>query len=159
MIDITFDRSLGKAGLQQTLTRIAEEAEAAADLGIQVVVLSDRAISQDRVPVSSLLAVGAVHQHLVKKTKRTRVGIVIESGEAREVHHHCLLVGFGADAINPYLAFEALWQARRDGLLTDAFNDDDKIVYSYRKAVAKGMLKVMAKMASAHAKLQGRANL
>ncbi len=146
VIDITFDRSLGKAGLQQTLTRIAEEAEAAADAGIQVVVLSDRAISQDRVPVSSLLAVGAVHQHLVKKTKRTRVGIVIESGEAREVHHHCLLVGFGADAINPYLAFEALWQARRDGLLTDAFNDDDKIVYSYRKAVAKGMLKVMAKM-------------
>ncbi len=146
VIDITFDRSLGKPGLQQTLTRIAEEAEAAADLGIQVVVLSDRAISQDRVPVSSLLAVGAVHQHLVKKAKRTRVGIIIESGEAREVHHHCLLVGFGADAINPYLAFESLWQARRDGLLSDAFNDDDKIVYSYRKAVAKGMLKVMAKM-------------
>ena len=68
-------------------------------------------------PLSSLLATGAVHHHLVKQTKRTRIGLVVETGEAREVHHHCLLVGYGADAINPYLAFEALWQARRDGLL------------------------------------------
>jgi glutamate synthase (NADPH) large chain len=69
------------------------------------------------VPVSSLLACGAVHHHLVRRAKRTQIGIVLESGEAREVHHHCLLVGYGADAINPYLAFEALWQARRDGWL------------------------------------------
>jgi glutamate synthase (NADPH/NADH) large chain len=60
------------------------------------------------------LAVGAVHHHLVRKAKRTQIGIVLESGEAREVHHHCLLVGYGADAINPYTAFEALWQAQRD---------------------------------------------
>ena len=58
-----------------------------------------------------------MHHHLVKVAKRTRIGIIVESGEAREVHHHCLLIGYGADAINPYLAFEALWQARRDGLL------------------------------------------
>src|SRR5690606_15742293 len=91
-------------------------------------------------------AIGAVHHHLVKQAKRARVGLVIESGEAREVHHHCLLIGYGADAINPYLAFESLWQARRDGLLPARFDDDDKIVASYRKGVAKGMLKVMAKM-------------
>ena len=88
---------------------------------------------------------GAVHHHLVRQAKRTRIGIVVETGEAREVHHHCLLIGYGADAINPYLAFEALWQAQRDGLLP-AEMTDSKIVAAYRKGVAKGMLKVMAKM-------------
>jgi glutamate synthase (NADPH/NADH) large chain len=145
VIDITFDRSQGKEGVQATLDRIAAEAEAAADAGVQLVILSDRRIGKDRVPVSALLATGAVHHHLVKQAKRTRIGLVVESGEAREVHHHCLLVGYGADAINPYLAFEALWQARRDGLM-DSTLDDDKIVAAYRKGVAKGMLKVMAKM-------------
>ncbi len=145
VIDITFDRSEGKAGLQRTLDRISSEAEAAADEGIQLVVLSDRAMGQDRVPVSSLLAVGAVHHHLVKQIKRTRIGLLVETGEAREVHHHCLLIGYGADGINPYLAFEALWKARRDGLM-DPSLDDDKVVAAYRKGVAKGMLKVMAKM-------------
>lgn len=82
---------------------------------------------------------------MVKQAKRTRIGLVVETGEAREVHHHCLLIGYGADAINPYLAFESLWQARRDALL-DPSLDDDKIVAAYRKGVAKGMLKVMAKM-------------
>jgi glutamate synthase (NADPH/NADH) large chain len=144
-IDITFDRSEGKTGLQKTLDRICAEAEQAADDGIQIVVLSDRDISHDRVPVSALLATGAVHHHLVSKAKRTRIGLVLETGEAREVHHHCLLVGYGADAINPYLAFEALWQAHEDGLLPEAMTDD-KVVAAYRKGVAKGMLKVMAKM-------------
>src|SRR6056297_1018077 len=146
VIDITFDRSEGKAGVVKTLDRIAAEAEAAADEGIQLLVLTDRAISQDRVPVSALLATGAVHHHLVKTAKRTRVGLAIETGEAREVHHHCLLVGYGADAINPYLAFEALWQSSDDGLLPESLADDDAVVAAYRKGVAKGMLKVMAKM-------------
>ncbi|WDQ19336.1 glutamate synthase large subunit [Rhodopirellula sp. P2] len=145
VIDTTFDRADGKAGLTKTLDRICAEAEAAVDEGLQIVVLSDRNVSHDRVPVSMLLATGAVHHHLVAKAKRTRVGIAVETGEAREVHHHCLLIGYGADAINPYLAFEALWQAHRDGLMSPTL-DDDKIVAAYRKAVAKGMLKVMAKM-------------
>ncbi len=73
--------------------------------------------------------------------------MVVETGEAREVHHHCLLIGYGADAINPYLAFESLWQMARDGRLdAEKMNDDNKIVSAYRKAVDKGMLKVMAKM-------------
>jgi glutamate synthase (NADPH/NADH) large chain len=143
-IDITFDRNEGKAGLVSTLDRICAEAENAIDAGYTMVVLSDRQITKERVAVSSLLAVGAVHQHLVRVAKRTAIGIVAETGEAREVHHHCLLIGFGADAINPYLAFEALWQASRDGMLAE--KDDEKIVLLYRKAVAKGMLKVMAKM-------------
>ena len=109
--------------------------------------LTDRAAGKDRIPVSALLATGAAHHHLVATEKRTRVGIVVETGEAREVHHHCCLVGYGADAINPYLAFEALWQERRLGTLdAETFPDDDSIVAGYRKAVAKGMLKVFAKM-------------
>lgn len=143
-IDVTFDRALGKDGLNETLDRICQEAEQAIDEGFTMIVLSDRAVCHNRVAVSSLLACGAVHHHLVRAAKRTQIGIILETGEAREVHHHCLLVGYGADAINPYLAFESLWQASRDGLLEGL--DDDKIVATYRKAVAKGMLKVMAKM-------------
>jgi len=147
-IDITFARSEGAAGMLGALDRICTEAEKAIDDGYALVVLSDRAIGRDRIPLSALLATGAVHHHLVRQAKRTQIGLVIETGEAREVHHHCLLVGYGADAINPYLAFEALWQAQRDGLLVDEDDllDDDKIVYAYRKGVAKGILKVMAKM-------------
>ncbi|HEY5666206.1 MAG TPA: glutamate synthase large subunit [Gammaproteobacteria bacterium] len=141
-IDICFDRDTGPGAMVATLGRICTEAEAAIDDGYSIVVLSDRGIGPDRVPVSALLACGAVHHHLVGRAKRTRIGIVLETGEAREVHHHCLLVGYGADAINPYLAFEALWQAREDGLV----EADTRLVASYRKGVAKGMLKVMAKM-------------
>jgi glutamate synthase (NADPH/NADH) large chain len=143
-IDITYDKSLGKVGLNQTLDRICDEASQAIADKYTLIVLSDRNIGKDRVPVSMLLATGAVHHHLVRQASRTQIGIVLETGEAREVHHFCLLVGYGADAVNPYLAFESLWQASRDGLITDI--DDDKIVASYRKAVSKGMLKVMAKM-------------
>ena len=147
IIDITFDKSEGERGLVNTLDRICAEATQAIADGNSLVILSDRNISEDRVPVSALLATGAVHHHLVREHQRTRIGIVVESGEAREVHHHCLLVGYGADAINPYLAFEALWQAHYDGLLVgDKFASDDKIVKAYRKGVGKGMLKVMAKM-------------
>ncbi|MCI0334767.1 MAG: glutamate synthase-related protein [Planctomycetes bacterium] len=175
-IDITWPRSEGQNGMTTALDRICAEAEVAIDEGYSLVVLSDRAVGRDRVPLSSLLATGAVHHHLIRKTKRTQIGIVVESGEAREVHHHCLLVGYGADAINPYLAFEALWQSRREGLLQrpegadksdlsgegkehpaidagadgEAYDpvtkEDHDLVYAYRKGVAKGMLKVMAKM-------------
>ncbi|MBO52840.1 MAG: glutamate synthase large subunit [Planctomycetaceae bacterium] len=144
-VDITFDRSEGAEGLQPALERICGEVEAAIDAGDSFVVLSDRRSDGDRVPISSLLACGAVHHHLVRNELRTRIGLVLESGEAREVHHHCLLVGYGADAINPYMAFEAISQARRDGLLDESWTEE-KIVSVYRKGVAKGMLKVMGKM-------------
>jgi glutamate synthase (NADPH/NADH) large chain len=141
-IDITYDRASVPGGLSAALDRICAEAEQAIDDGYSLVILSDRALSQNRIAISTLLACGAVHHHLVARAKRTRIGILLETGEAREVHHHCLLVGYGADGINPYLAFEALWQARDDGL----FDADISLVDSYRKGVAKGMLKVMAKM-------------
>ena len=144
-IDITWPKSESNEGMVPALDRICAQAEKAIDEGFSLVVLSDRAISQERIPLSSLMACGAVHHHLVKKAKRTRIGIVLETGEAREVHHHCLLIGYGADAINPYLTFEALRQACRDGLLEDDYTDET-IIAAYRKGVAKGMLKVMAKM-------------
>jgi glutamate synthase (NADPH/NADH) large chain len=176
-IDITWSRAEKHAGLAKALERVCAEAEAAIDEGYSLVVLSDRAIGRERVPLSSLLATGAVHHHLVRKSKRASIGIVVESGEAREVHHHCLLIGYGADAINPYLAFESLWHSRREGLLQrpegsdksehsgegkahpvidkgangeEGFDpvtkEDHELVAAYRKGVAKGMLKVMAKM-------------
>ncbi|MDE0419942.1 MAG: glutamate synthase large subunit [Gammaproteobacteria bacterium] len=147
-IDITFPRDSGEAGLHAAFDRICAEASAAIDDGIELIVLSDRAIGPDNVPISALAATGAVHHHLVRTLARTRVGLVVETGEAREVHHHCLLIGFGADAINPYLAFEALWDARRNGYLAEAdhVSNDADVVEGYRKGVSKGMLKVMAKM-------------
>ena len=144
-IDITWPRSEGPEGLKSALERICQEASLAIGEGYSLIVLSDRAASHDRVAMSSLLACGAVHHHLIRQRERTRIGLVLESGEAREVHHHCLLAGYGADAINPYIAFESLAQARRDGILADKWTDE-KIVASYRQGVAKGMLKVMAKM-------------
>ncbi len=147
-IDITFASGSGKAGLLEALDRICAQASKAIEDGYSLVVLSDRAVSRDRVAISALMAVGAVHHHLVETHARTRIGLVVETGEAREVHHHCLLVGYGADAINPYLAFEALWDAKRNQYLDGAshIETDDDIVYAYRKGVAKGMMKVMAKM-------------
>ncbi|MBT06851.1 MAG: glutamate synthase large subunit [Rhodospirillaceae bacterium] len=147
-IDITFPRGTGEEGLLQELDRICDEATSAIDEGIQIIILTDRNNGPDSVPISALCAVGAVHHHLVRSHLRTRVGIIVETGEAREVHHHCLLIGYGADAINPYLAFEALWDAKANNYLDDAahINTDDDVVAAYKKGVAKGMLKVMAKM-------------
>ncbi len=149
-IDITYPRRAAELrkgqAIKDALDRICIEASEGIYEGCSLLVLSDRKIGPDRVPLSSLVAVGAIHHHLVRRTERTRIGIIVETGEAREVHHHCLLIGFGADAINPYLAYEVLWQARLDGRLDAKFEDDDKIVDAYRHGVEKGMLKVMAKM-------------
>ena len=144
-IDITYPRSEGAAGLGPAIDRVCDEVTQAINDGFSLVVLSDRNVGEDRVPISSLLATGSVHHALVRQELRTRIGLVLESGEAREVHHFCLLTGYGIDAINPYLAFESLRQARIDGLLEEEFSDE-KIVPAYKKAVAKGMLKVMGKM-------------
>ena len=145
VIDITYDVN-EVSGYLQTIDRICDEASAAIEDDFSFIILSDRNTSRTRVPLSALIACGAVHHHLTKREQRTQIGIIIESGEAREVHHHCLLTGYGADAINPYLAFEALWQANKENLLGEKFATEDKLVAGYKKGVAKGMLKVMAKM-------------
>jgi len=145
VVDITYEAGAGD-GYRQALDRICEEAAQAISDGYAFIILSDRNVDQDRIAISALIACGAVHHHLISRHLRTRIGIVLETGEAREVHHHCLLTGYGADAINPYLAFEALWKANQDGLLGDDYPDEDSLVAAYKKGVAKGMLKVMAKM-------------
>ena len=144
-IDITFPAQEGAKGLERCLDRIADEAESAIFEGYSLIVLSDRQAGKERVPVSALVATGAVHHHLTKKAKRTQIGIVLESGEPREVHHFCMLAGFGMDAVNPYLAFEAMWQMQRDTIIEEQYTDD-QIVARYRTAIAKGMRKVFGKM-------------
>ncbi len=144
-IDATYPRVEGPKGVKPALERICREARQAIAAGYSLVIVSDRAAGPDRLPISSLLATGAVHHHLVRHEERTRIGLVVESGEAREVHHFCCLVGYGADAINPYLAFEALWQLQDDGELPGDWTHD-QITAAYRKATKQGILKVMAKM-------------
>ena len=119
-IDITFDADSGTEGMLASLERICDEVDQSLTNEYRLIVLSDRNVGFKRIALSSLLAVGTVHHHLVRMHSRTCTGLVLETAEAREVHHHCLLVGFGADAINPYLAFEALWDARHNGYLNDA---------------------------------------
>ena len=145
VIDTTYPKSEGVAGLKPAIERICAAARQAIKEGYSLIVLSDRAIGPDRIPVSSLLVTGAVHHHLVRHEERTQIGIIVESGEAREVHHFCLLIGYGADAVNPYIALYALRQAREDGKISEEYTNL-KIVQVYRMGVAKGMLKVMAKM-------------
>jgi glutamate synthase (NADPH) large chain len=144
VIDMVFDRAGGATAMRQALDRICEETTQAINDGYSLVILSDRALDYGHVALPSLLAVGAVHHHLVKTNSRTRIGIVLETGETREIHHHALLVGYGADAINPYLAFETLWELRALGRI-DA-KDDKTVTKNYIKAVDKGLLKVMSKM-------------
>jgi len=146
-IDITFNKSNDYQGMLDSVKRISNESEKAVKDGYSLIILSDRKVNKNRIPLSSLLAAGAVHHHLIKKTLRTQIGIILETGEAREVHHHCLLVGYGVDAINPYIAFEALCKSRSDGLVdSNNFPDDNSVVSAYKKGVAKGILKVLAKM-------------
>ncbi|KAL0304397.1 UNVERIFIED_CONTAM: Glutamate synthase 1 [NADH], chloroplastic [Sesamum radiatum] len=150
VLDITYSKERGRKGLEETLDRICNEAHNAIKEGYTTLVLSDRAFSSKRVAVSSLLAIGAVHHHLVKKLERTRVALIVESAEPREVHHFCTLVGFGADAICPYLAIEAIWRLQVDGKVppkaTGEFHTKEELVKKYFKASNYGMMKVLAKM-------------
>src|SRR5437660_11573146 len=111
--------------------------------GYNVVVLSDRGVNKEWAPIPSLLAVAGVHHHLIREGTRTQVGLVLESGEPREVHHFALLIGYGAGAINPYLAFETIDDMIRQGALNLPHEKANK---NYVKAIDKGVLKVMSKM-------------
>ncbi len=143
-IDITFDTSRGPAGMGPTLDCVCAEAEEAVrSKDYNIIILSDRKCGPDRVAIPSLLATSAVHHHLIKQGLRTSVGLVVETGEANEVHQFCTLAGYGAEAINPYLAFETL-EAMLPQLGEGATAYEVK--KRYIKAVGKAMLKVMAKM-------------
>jgi glutamate synthase domain-containing protein 2/glutamate synthase domain-containing protein 1/glutamate synthase domain-containing protein 3 len=135
----------GKAGLEKALDRLCEEASLAVDEGIGVIVLSDRGVDQDHVPIPALLACSGVHHHLIREGTRTHAGIVVESGEPREVMHFALLAGYGAGAINPYVAMDMLGQLVEDDRI-EGVQDKKTAVKNYVKAIKKGLLKVFSKM-------------
>ncbi|HUJ71015.1 MAG TPA: glutamate synthase large subunit, partial [Verrucomicrobiae bacterium] len=134
----------GGPGLEKALDRLFKAATKAIRDGCNVLILSDRGINADTAAIPALLAVSGMHHHLIRKGTRTRVALVLESGEPREVHHFALLIGYGAGAINPYLAFETLDDMIRQGILKDT--DHKKAVKNYLKAVTKSVVKTMAKM-------------
>ncbi|MBM7325244.1 glutamate synthase subunit alpha, partial [Agrobacterium sp. S2] len=144
-LDFTYDVERGAEGMPEMLDRLCERAESAVRGGYNIIVLSDRQLGPDRIAIPALLATAAVHHHLIRKGLRTSVGLVVETGEPREIHHFCLLAGYGAEAINPYLAFDTLLDMHKHGAFPKEVSDDE-VVYRYIKAVGKGILKVMSKM-------------
>ncbi len=157
-IDITWSVTDGAQGLEPALDRVCAEAHEAIGEGVNIIVLSDRLTGPRRVPIPSLLAVAAVHHHLVREGTRLRVGIVLESGEPREVHHFATLIGYGASAINPYVMLETLDDLVLSGQLGPASASDDgnsppdmeaaleKAAQNTVKAIGKGLLKTISKM-------------
>ena len=144
-IDATWPAAEGPEGLAVAVARICAEASAALASGDNVLILSDRGISSDRVPIPSLLAVSAVHNHLVRDGTRLQTGLVVESGEPREIHHFATLIGYGASAINPYLLFETLDELVADGRVKGVEDPAEAHVRTV-KAIAKGLLKTLSKM-------------
>ncbi len=142
-IDITYPADMGATGMADALERICRQAEETVTYGNNIIILSDRAMDADHIAVPALLATAAVHHHLIRTGLRTEIGMVVETGEARRVHDFCLLAGYGAEAVNPYLAFETI-----SGMLSDLAEDvsEEEAHKNYIKAVDKGILKVMSKM-------------
>jgi glutamate synthase (ferredoxin) len=143
-IPALFDPARGSAALERAVEELKQRASDAVDAGYTIVILSDRGADRDRAPIPSLLATAAVHHHLVRQGTRTRCGLVVESGDAREVHHCALLLGYGAGVVNPYLAFETIAELVRDGHLPGV--TFEAAVENYIHALNKGILKVMSKM-------------
>jgi len=143
-LQMLFPANSGGPGLEEAMAGLCNAAARAVESGAQILVLTDKGADNANAPIPSLLATAGVHHHLIRKGLRTRCGIVVETGEAREIHHFCCLIGYGAGAVHPYLAFETLATMIRSGELPDM--DVEKAVANYIKAVGKGLLKVMSKM-------------
>ncbi len=144
-LEILFPAEYGAAGMAKVIHLLCQEAERCVEAGYAVLILSDRKVSAQRVPIPSLLALSAVAQHLIHKGIRSRVSLVVESGEPREVNHFALLASFGADAVNPYLALETIAQLHEDGWLPADISAEDA-VENYIRAIEKGILKILSKM-------------
>ena len=143
-LPMLFDPRGDGPSLERAMERLKELASEAVEAGYNILILSDRGADRDQAPIPSLLATAGVHHHLVREGTRTRCALVVESGDAREVHHCALLLGYGAGVVNPYLAFETLDDMIRQGILTASRTS--KAVKNYIKALNKGILKVMSKM-------------
>jgi len=145
IIDITFPKSEGIQGYMDALDRICDAATDGIEAGDSILILSDRETSADRLPVSTLLATGMIHHHLVRNRWRAKAALVVETAEAREVHHMCVLVGYGADGINPYLAIDCILKMHREGLIRKKL-EPKKLIDNYKHSCDGGILKVMSKM-------------
>jgi glutamate synthase (NADPH) large chain len=137
VLDITYDAALGQAGMGKAIEDLHQAATNAVHAGINVLILSDRAVSKDRLAIPALLACSATHECLVKEGLRTSTGLVVDTGSAREVHHFALLAGYGAEAVCPWLTFETIKQIA---------DDQEKGQQNFVKAISKGLYKVMSKM-------------
>jgi glutamate synthase (ferredoxin) len=143
-LPILFKAAEGKAGLERALQELGSAADRAIAEGATILILSDKGVDRTSAPIPALLASAGLHHHLIRNGLRTRVGLVLESGEPREVHHFCLLLGYGVQAINPYMAYETLHDMLHEGMITGLTYEE--AVKGYIKAVVKGVVKVMAKM-------------
>ncbi|XP_064627288.1 uncharacterized protein LOC135487499 [Lineus longissimus] len=146
VIDTVYGVTDDHTQLAKALDKICEESVQAVNNGATLIILSDRLAGLEYIPISSLLAIGAVHHHLINLALRQKVGIIVETGEAKEMHHLCLLLGFGADAICPYMIFEAVQQMREQGVLEPPGMTDKQIYQAFVSATDKGIAKIMAKM-------------
>ena len=143
-LPILFDPTKGADGLRDALNELCEKAEEAARTEQNVLILSDRGVDENHAPIPALLAVAAVHNHLIRKVLRTEIGLILESGEPREVHHFCTLIGYGVTAINPYLALETVRDLQARKRLGDI--TPEQAEKNYIKAAVGGIMKVMSKM-------------
>src|SRR5207249_7794213 len=141
-LDICYPAAWGAAGMEAALASLCAHAEDAIHLGYNILIISDRKISAELMPIPALLATAAVHQHLVRKGLRTSTGLVVETGSVREVHQFALLAGYGAEAVHPYLALETL--AQLHDYVPEVLPEES--AKRYIKAICKGLYKVMSKM-------------
>ncbi|MFZ4693861.1 MAG: glutamate synthase large subunit [Verrucomicrobiia bacterium] len=144
-LEMLFCASEGEDGLERALGELCRQAAEAVRDGATLLILSDRGVSREMAPIPSLLACAAVHHHLIREGTRTQAGLIIETGEAREAHHFCLLIGYGAGAVNPWLAFESLARLHREGFLPPELAAE-QAVKNFIKAANKAILKVASKM-------------
>ncbi|MFC7459746.1 glutamate synthase-related protein [Hydrogenophaga defluvii] len=142
-LDITYPLAWGHEGVEAKLASLCAEAVDAIKSGSNILIISDRAVSAEQVAIPALLALSAIHQHLVREGLRTTAGLVVETGSAREVHHFAVLAGYGAEAVHPYLAMETLAALHKD---LGADLSAEKAIYNYVKAIGKGLSKIMSKM-------------
>ena len=140
-----FDAAKGPEGLEPAMEKLFREADKAIETGYTILILSDRDVNKDNVPVPSLLACSGLHHHLIRQGTRTKVSLVLETGEAREMHHFAVLIGYGANAVNPYLALETIENEIRKGIYPENL-DSDHARKNFLKATHKGLLKIIAKM-------------
>jgi glutamate synthase (NADPH) large chain len=144
-IDTTWPVGEGTKGMERRIEAMCAEASELVARGVNIIILSDRNLGAERAPMPALLAVGAVHQHLVREGTRLRIGLVVETGQAKEIHHLACLIGYGAAAVNPYVLFESLYALHRDGRLPEGMSPEEAEERAI-KGIGKGLLKILSKM-------------